>query len=144
MEVAALEEMLGTKIPLARAMGVRIVECAPACVIITAPLALNRNHLGTAFGGSLHALATLAGYGLVWTLINDPAAHVVIRESHVRYEHPVRGELRAVCLAPAEAKTAQFLRQFRRKGKARVSLRSTIEENGITAVEFNGIFVARR
>ncbi len=144
MDIAALEQMLGATIPLAGAMGVRIVECAPERVIITAPLAANCNHLGTAFGGSLNALATLAGYGLVWALINDPSAHVVIRESHVRYERPVRGELRAVCFPPGEAETAQFLQQFRRKGKARVSLRSTIEEGGVTAVEFNGVFVARR
>lgn len=144
MDITALEQMLHAEMPLTGAMGVRIIECTPERVIVTAPLAANRNHLETAFGGSLHALATLAGYGLVWALIDDATAQVVIRESHVRYEHPVRGELRAVCRSPGEAEAARFRQHFRRKGKARVSLRSTIEDDGITAVEFDGVFVALR
>ena len=36
-------------------------------VVLTAPLEINHNHLGTAFGGSLAALATLAGCATGYT-----------------------------------------------------------------------------
>src|SRR5690606_33240492 len=56
------EAFLHAKIPLARAMGVRVERCDSEGLVLTAPLEPNHNHLGTAFGGSLAALATLAGY----------------------------------------------------------------------------------
>ena len=57
---AALEAFLHEKIPLTRAMGLRVAESSAARLVLEAPLAANVNHLGTAFGGSLHALPTLA------------------------------------------------------------------------------------
>ncbi len=84
------------QIPLTRAMSVQVVVYDGAQLVLTAPLAQNHNHLGTAFGGSLNALATLAGYALLWLELNDRTAHIVIRKSSIQFRHPVRGELRAV------------------------------------------------
>lgn len=139
---ADLEQYLHEKIPLTAAMGVQVVECDDAHLMLTAPLAPNRNHLGTAFGGSLHTVATLSGYGLLWWLLRAPEAHIVIRESTIRYEKAVTGELRAICHAPAPDKLARFRRDFARKGKARLSLLATIEQGTEVAVTFTGIFVA--
>lgn len=144
IHIPEIERVLYAEMPLAAAMGVKIVECSPERVIVTAPLAANRNHQRTAFGGSLHALATLAGYGIVWALLDDPAAHVVIRESIIRYVRPVRGDLRAVCLPPGEAEVARFREHYRRKGRARLNLRAVIEQDGAAAVEFDGVFAGLR
>jgi thioesterase domain-containing protein len=139
---ADLEKYLHEKIPLTAAMGVQVAECDDAHLVLTAPLAPNRNHLGTAFGGSLHSLATLSGYSLLWWLLRAPDAHIVIRESTVHYEKPVSGELRAVCIAPPAEELERFRRDFARKGKARLCLSATIEHGTETAVRFTGIFVA--
>jgi thioesterase domain-containing protein len=139
-----LERFLHEQIPLTRAMGVRVAECDDAHLILTAPLAPNRNHLATAFGGSLHALATLSGYGLLWWLLRDASAHIVIRESTIRYDHPVRGDLRAVCRSPGDEELARFRQDFARKGKARLTLEAVIEDDSEIAVSFRGIFVALR
>ena len=139
---ADLEKYLHEKIPLTVAMGVRVAECDDAHLVLTAPLEPNRNHLGTAFGGSLHSLATLSGYSLLWWLLRSPEAHIVIRESTIRYEKAVSGELRAICHAPAPRELEGFWRDFSRKGKARLSLAATIEHEGHVAVQFTGVFVA--
>lgn len=139
---ADLEKYLHEKIPLTVAMGVRVAECDDAHLVLTAPLEPNRNHLGTAFGGSLHSLATLSGYSLLWWLLRTPDAHIVIRESTIRYEKAVKGELRAICRAPEPAELAAFRRDFGRKGKARLRLSATIEHNAEVAVSFTGVFVA--
>ncbi|MEO5714622.1 MAG: YiiD C-terminal domain-containing protein [Luteolibacter sp.] len=148
MEVASpfheTEQFFYEKIPLTRAMGVRVEAFDRQKLILTAPLEENHNHLGTAFGGSLGALATLAGYGLLWLELGDRECHIVIRSSSISYERPVHGILRAVCCHPAEAELAGFKDTFLKKGKARIRLHVTIEENDQVCVIFEGMFVAIR
>ena len=133
---------LHEQIPLTQAMGVEVAAYDRTQLVLTAPLALNHNHLGTAFGGSLNALATLAGYALLWLELKDRTAHIVIRKSSIQFHHPVHGELRAECRVPNETALAEFHQAFARKGKARLELRVAIVEEGTVAVEFTGTFVA--
>jgi thioesterase domain-containing protein len=123
-------------------MGVRVVERTGRYLILTAPLAPNRNHLGTAFGGSLNAIATLTGYSAVWLALNDSTAHVVIRDSSISFRRPVHGDIRATCPLPSEAELDVFRSDFIRKGKARLSLQVFIDHDSERAVEFTGTFVA--
>ena len=137
-----LERFLHEHIPLTAAMGVHVAECDDAHIVLTAPLALNHNHLGTAFGGSLHTLATLSGYALLWWLLRRPHAHIVIRESTMHYKRPVRRDLRAVCRSPDEKDLERFRRDFAHKGKARLTLKTILENDGQPAAKFEGVFVA--
>jgi thioesterase domain-containing protein len=139
-----IEELLHRKIPITRAMGVRVEDYDGHRLVLTAPLDANVNHLGTAFGGSLNALALLSGYGLLWLELQDSECHIVIRSSSISYDRPVTGEIRAICVRPENEALAQFKRTFDERGKARISLTATIEEQGTTAVRFQGIFVAMR
>lgn len=138
------EEFLYRNIPLTRAMGVKVESSDPSQLVLTAPLEENHNHLGTAFGGSISTLATLAGYGLLWIYLKGHQAHIVIRRSSIDYRRPVRGNLRAICRAPDEAVLAAFEAAFRQKGKARIELQVTLEEKGEICVFFEGAFVALR
>jgi len=139
-----IQELLHGKIPITRAMGVRVLEYDGRRLVLSAPLDANVNHLGTAFGGSLNALAVLSGYGLLWLELRDTDSHIVIRESSISYVRPVRGPLRAVCLRPEADALAQFKQTFHQKGKARIALSATIEDGGQAAVSFRGTFVAMR
>jgi len=138
------EEFFYEKIPITRAMGVRVIRYDGSQLRLAAPIALNHNHLGTAFGGSLSALATLAGYGLIWLEMGDKTAHVVIRNSQLSFRRPVRGEIVAICRRPNEDAVWLFKSAFAQHRKAKISLDVTIEEEGLVAVEFRGIFVALR
>ena len=131
------------QIPITRAMGVRVVANDENGFVIEAPVALNSNHLRTAFGGSINAVATLAAYGFLWLELNEAAAHVVVAESSIRFLRPVRETIRAVCLRPAAEELAAFRSQFAAKGKARIALRVNVIGGGETAAEFEGNFVAR-
>ena len=138
------ETFLHEQIPLTRAMGVEVRSWDGQELWIAAPLAPNHNHLGTAFGGSLSALATLAGYSLLWLLLGDREAHIVIRDSSLRYRHPVRGELLALCRHPGDEAWQAFQSKFSASGKARLTLQVAIIEEGRVCVEFEGVFVALR
>jgi thioesterase domain-containing protein len=141
---AAIEHFLHGKIPLTRAIGVQVESMDPGGLVLTAPLEPNHNHLGTAFGGSLAALATLAGYAFLWLDLGDREAHTVIRRSQLDYRHPVTGTLRAVCHRPPESELSAFRTRFEKAGKARIRLQVTIEEAGRVCMAFEGTFVVIR
>ena len=137
------ETYLHDQIPLTRAMGVRVVAHDERGFVVEAPVALNSNHLRTAFGGSINAVATLAAYGFLWIELKDAAAHVVVAESSIRFLRPIRQTIRAVCPRPDGEKWTAFRTRFASSGKARITLRVKVVEEGETAAEFEGTFVAR-
>ena len=139
----AAEKYFHEQIPITRAMGVRVVANDENGFVIEAPVALNSNHLRTAFGGSINAVATLAAYGFLWLELNDASVHVVVAESSIRFLRPVRETIRAICLRPAADDLAAFRTQFAAKRKARITLRVNVIEGGETVAEFEGTFVAR-
>jgi thioesterase domain-containing protein len=137
------EKYLHQQIPITRAMGVRVVAHDENGFIVEAPVALNSNHLRTAFGGSINAVATLAAYGFLWLALRDQSVHVVVAESSIRFLRPVRSMIRAICLRPNPDEWAAFQTRFAEKGKARLTLRVNVVEEDQTVAEFEGIFVAR-
>jgi thioesterase domain-containing protein len=141
--LSAAERFFHEQIPITRAMGLRVIAHDETGFVVEAPVALNSNHLRTAFGGSINAVATLAAYGLLWLELNDAAVHVVVAESSIRFLRPVRETIRAMCLRPTSGELAAFHTQFTEKRKARIGLRVRVIEAGETAAEFEGTFVAR-
>ena len=124
-------------------MGLRVVRNDETGFTVEAPVALNSNHLRTAFGGSINAVATLAAYGFVWLELNEAAAHVVVAESSIRFRRPVRETIRATCARPDAESLAEFRRRFSEKQKAAITLHVSVTEAGEIAAEFEGRFVAR-
>lgn len=145
LSAKGLESFLHEKIPLTKAMGLRVAESSAQRLVLEAPLDQNINHLGTAFGGSLHALPTLACYAGLWTLLREAGidGHVVVKRSEASYRQPVTDTLRATCVRPPAARAAEFIRDLQRHKKARMELAATVEgDAGKPAVEFSGSFVA--
>src|SRR3954464_15095252 len=116
-----VEKFLHEQIPITGAMGLRVVANDDAGFTVEAPVALNSNHLRTAFGGSINAVATLAAYRFLWMELNDEAGHVVVAESSIRFLRPVRETIRAICQRPAAEELTAFRSQFTAKGKARIT-----------------------
>jgi thioesterase domain-containing protein len=137
------EKFFYRQIPITRAMGVRVVAHDEKGFVVEAPVALNLNHLGTAFGGSINAIATLAAYGFLWLELNEPTVHIVVAESSIRFLRPVRETIRAICPRPDPAEWAGFRTRFAEKGKARLMLRVSVVEGDHPAAEFEGTFVVR-
>ncbi len=138
------EEYFHQQIPITRAMGVRVVAHDGSGFVIEAPVALNSNHLRTAFGGSINAVATLAAYGLLWLELNEPAAHVVVAESSIRFLRPVRETIRATCPRPDREVWQAFRVRLAEKGRAHIILRVNVAEEGPAAAAFEGTFVVQK
>lgn len=144
--IRALEGRILDEIALARHIGVRGVEYQDGQLVLSAPLEPNANHKGTAFGGSLFSLAVLAAWGMLGLKLAEHgvAAEIVIQDSRVDYLKPVTGDFTARCGPPDAGELAKLVRMLERRGRGRIGLRSTIEQDGQTAVVLEGTFAVSR
>ena len=143
---AALQRFLVDNIPLCRAMALTVRELDDHHAVLDAPLAPNVNDKGTAFGGSLCALATLTGWGLLWSRIDGGREQfdIMIRDTALRYRRPVVHQLTASC-AVTPAAWDDFAAALEARGRARLELEVSISDHeGLPAMEMTGTYVARR
>jgi thioesterase domain-containing protein len=140
-----LEKYLLKHIPISSSMGVKVDSSSSERVVLKAPFLNNINHKQTVFGGSLHAVATLACWSLLHinlvALFKDPI-QIVIASSEIKYLAPVTSDFKAECLHPNIDPWERFLTTLRRKGKARLQLSAKILEKGQLCVDYSGTFVA--
>ena len=131
-------------IPQVLAMQVQLAGERDGRLCLRAPLGPNVNDKGTAFGGSLVTLMTLAGWCLVRGRLQQAGleAAVYLADSQVRYPPPLRADLVAEAWLE-EGDWAAFLAGFRERGKARcrIAARVCLPEGG-EATTFSGRFVA--
>ncbi|MGC4043921.1 MAG: YiiD C-terminal domain-containing protein [Armatimonas sp.] len=144
MDAAWLETYLHEHIPLSAAMQARVTTLEPAGVTLEAPLAPNINHRETVFGGSIASLATLAAWSLVHTRLRSEGleSRVVVMSSQIDYHAPATGAFLARCDAPNDSDWALFTRTLSRRGRARLTLTSTVSSEGVLAATLTGTFVA--
>jgi thioesterase domain-containing protein len=142
--IRALQATLEHEIPITRHIGIEVDRYDGTCLSLRAPLVPNVNHKSTAFAGSLNAVATLAGWGLVWLILRerDLRGTIVIQESSSQYRLPVRDDFIAICAMPATQQVEAFVAALQRRGKARLALSVEIRHGERVAVAFHGSYVA--
>lgn len=142
----SIENQLNTyiheHIPITQALGANIQFASREKVVVTAPIKNNVNHQHTVFGGSLHAVATLACWSLLYTHFMDSLGKIDIVLSHstIDYLNPVTADFAAVCIKPEKENWDKFAHMLARKGKARIDIASQIFENNQLSVQFQGTF----
>jgi len=141
--LAALRTHLQS-IPQVQAMQVEVVGEVDGRLQLRAPLAPNINDKGSAFGGSLVSLMTLAGWGLTTLRLSVQGlkADVYVADSHVRYLAPLEGALVAEAWLE-DGDWATFIATFRQRGRARCKIAARVRlPDGGEATVFSGRFVA--
>ena len=121
----ALGDLLRRELPLSGPLGVELRRWDEGGLEVWAPDEPNRNVQGNLFGGSLAAVALLAGWGLVRLELQHRGieADVVVQDGTLRFERPVRAAMRAVALHPPAEAWDRFLRAIRDRGRGRIALR---------------------
>jgi thioesterase domain-containing protein len=139
-----LQTTLYDDIPLTNAMGLTVLSYDGTSLVLQAPLAPNINHKNTAFAGSLNAVLTLTGWGLLWLLLKelDLAGKIVIQDSTVNYLLPVTQDFSSTCLKPAPDQLARFEKTLRQHHRARLELEVNLIEQERLAVSLKGRYVA--
>jgi thioesterase domain-containing protein len=130
-----LQQRIDREIMLAKPMGIIVEAANDAALILRAPLALNANHKGTAFGGSLYSLTRFLA-------TRKLDAQAVIQESSMRFLKPVHGEMRACLEIPTDAEVYKFQRMLVRAHRGRIRLQVKMHEGSVLATVFDGLFAA--
>ncbi|MEM8981556.1 MAG: YiiD C-terminal domain-containing protein [Pseudomonadota bacterium] len=142
MDPSELTTYLHDHIPLTAAMGLTTAAAEPERVALDLPLAANRNHKGTMFGGSLAALATLACWSLIHVRMRKDqlAGDLVVSRSTMAYTAPVLDACQARCVFADEAAWDKCRRLLLRRGRSRMELTSELFSDGQSVATFSGEF----
>ncbi len=134
---------LGDGVPLIGHMQLDVVSWQPGEVVVEAPLSPNLNTHGTAFGGSLYCVASMAGWAMTHLTLMDAGLmpSVWIVKGEINYMRPVRGALRATASLSGEARAA-LVDQFRSRGKAKVTVDIRVQEEGQDCVLLSAMYAA--
>lgn len=143
MTADELQAYLHAHIPISAAMGAAVVEAGPEGVVLRAPLGPNINHRATAFGGSVSAVAILAGWALVHTLVRRAGsdARTVIQRSGIYFHLPVKDDFEARALAPTPQEWARYVESMERWSKGRLHIRVEVSCRGQVVGIVDGEYV---
>jgi thioesterase domain-containing protein len=138
-----LKRYLYENIPLTEAMRLEVLVASPERVLLSCPLAPNINHRGTAFGGSIASLATLAGWGWIWVMMKERQVgpRIVVSRSEIDYVSPVEGDFTAELRPPSDSEILAFLNSYDRRNSARIELKVDVLCDGDEVAHFKGQFV---
>ncbi len=144
MTAKELQDYLYAHIPLSAAMQVTVAAVSEMEVVLQAPLAPNINHRDTLFGGSASAVAILAAWSLLHcrTRAEGIDSRLVIQRNSMEYLAPVAGNFTARAFLSSEDDWKGFMKLFRRRGRARISVSSELLYASEVAGRLEGEFVA--
>jgi thioesterase domain-containing protein len=139
-----LEAYLYEQIPLSKTMGVQVIDADWNGVKLTAPLRPNINHRDTVFGGSMSAVAILAGWALVFFRLRAEGieSSVVIQRNTMKYERPIPGEFTALSSVGDSTEWQKFVTILKRKNRARIPVNVMLFSDGQKAGILEGDYVA--
>ena len=137
---------LARRVPITRAMGIRLRAFDATGVTMTAPLKPNLNDKGIAFGGTLASILALSGWALTDLSLRraGEVADVLIAAATTEYLAPVAAQIVARCPLPPPEDLTAFLNAYRLRGRARLRLKAFIETKAGPAARFDAVYIARR
>jgi thioesterase domain-containing protein len=144
MTPQAFTEFLHENIPLTGLAGIYVAQTEPRRIEIRAPMALNRNHHGTVFGGSLAMIAIVTGWSVLHRALIEEGLNVklVIGKSESDFVAPGIGEVVAVSEL-TDPEWRPFADAVRDRGRGRIMVETRISTNGVLVVAHRGVFAAR-
>jgi thioesterase domain-containing protein len=139
-----LERVWHTEIPISAAMQIHVVGFSGNRLEVRAALAPNVNVHGTAFAGSLYAIAALCGWGATWATLRTRAldGHIVIADGRIGYHRPVSETIVATCVFDPAAQQEGFAR-LHSTGKGRFPLVTHIGTGEPPSATFEGSYAVR-
>jgi thioesterase domain-containing protein len=129
--------------PVTQHLGIEVASYRSGMISLRAPLAANVNHKGTAFGGSLNAIATLACWSSLWLALRESgtAGEIVIQDSSIRYLRPVAHDFSARSGPIDPDGLEKLIAAVEKRGRGRIALSSEVLDPDGVAVRFAGRYV---
>ena len=146
LELEELQKKLHNEIPLTKLMNINIKEYNEKELITTAPLNININDKGTAFGGSLSTMTIISSWSLCWLISKElgfNSKNIVVIKNENSYKKPVTKDIVCYTQKPSQQEIATLKEKLQTKKSASIKINSIIIENNETCVEFQGYYVIK-
>ncbi len=144
--IKELENKLHTQIPLTKLMELKIINYDEELLKTTAPLSININDKGTAFGGSLATITIISSWSLCWLISQElgfQSDNIVIIKNEHSYKKPVTKDIICVTKKPSIQEIEILKNKLLSKKSASIKIESQIIENGEICVDFTGYYVIK-
>ena len=146
MLLEELQKKVHNEIPLTKLMNINIKEYNEKQLITTAPLNININDKGTAFGGSLSTMTIISSWSLCWLISKElgfNSKNIVVIKNENSYKKPVTKDIVCYTQKPSQQEIATLKEKLQTKKSASIKINSIIIENNETCVEFQGYYVIK-
>lgn len=135
-----LQDKLHGEILPTKTLDFRVYAIDAEVLSLSAPLDLNINDKGTAFGGSIASLCTITGWSMCWLIARqlDLECDMVVYESNMSYSRPITKDFIAEVSFPNEDQIQIIKAKMSEKNKAALELEVVINENEKECVKYTG------
>lgn len=144
--IKKLQDKLHNEIPLTKLMNISIEEYNEKELITKAPLDININDKGTAFGGSLSTMTIISSWSMSWLIsqeLNIDSKNIVVIKNENSYKKPVTKDIYCYTIKPSIDEIEKVAKKLKEKGSASLKIKSSIIEDNQTCVDFEGVYVIK-
>lgn len=144
MSVDSVNDYIQRCLPSIRSIGVTVQSADEKAVVLTAPLELNDNGRGCAFGASLYSIAMASCWATMYMACEQRFGNpnIVARDGQIRYRRPCKeAVITATCRNPNPRQWDGFFAHYEKAGQTTLSLTSKIQDGDEIAAYFDGVFV---
>lgn len=141
-----LQEKLHKEIPLTKVMDIQVDKYNDKELITKAPLEININDKGTAFGGSLSTMTIISSWSMCWLISKElgyDSKNIVVIKNENSYKKPVTKEIFCYTQKPNKEEIQTLKSKLETKGSASIKISSKIVEDDDICVDFSGTYVIK-
>lgn len=145
--IQQLQKKLHNEIPLTKLMNLKINTYDEKELITSAPLAININDKGTAFGGSLSTITIISAWSMCWLISKElgyESKNIVVIKNENTYLRPVTKNIICHTNKPKLKDILIVKEKLEKKGSASIKIVSEIIEDNNVCVKFEGIYVINK
>ena len=141
-----LQNKLHSQIPMTKLMNLKIEDYNDKELITTAPLDININDKGTAFGGSLSTITIISAWSLCWLISKElgfDSNNIVIIKNETSFRKPVTKDITCHTFKPSKEDIEILKQKLEKKKSASIKILSQIIEDDEVCVDFIGYYVIK-
>ena len=142
-----LQKKLHSQIPMTKFMQLKIEEYNEIELKTSAPLNINVNDKGTAFGGSLSTMTIISSWSMCWLISKElgyNSKNIVVIKNENSYLKPVSKDITCTTQKPSIEEIAIIKEKLEKKGSASLKIKSVIIEDKEVCVDFSGVYVINK
>lgn len=144
--IKTLQDKLHSEIPLTKLMELKIEKYNDFELKTTAPLQININDKGTAFGGSLSTITIISAWSLCWLISKElgfDSNNIVIIKNETSFRKPVTKDITCHTFKPSKEDIEILKQKLEKKKSASIKISSQIIEDDEVCVDFIGYYVIK-